>query len=52
MLTLFSFHSQSLKALGAYNRTYSLAPQQAEKDLPRRPLAAKVWLPMFELADV
>ena len=37
MLTLFSFHSQSLKALGAYNRepynrTYSLAPQQPEKE--------------------
>ena len=27
---------------GAYNRTYSSAPQQPEKDLPLQPLAAEV----------
>ena len=38
-------------SLGAYNRTYSLAPRPPEKDSPRRPLAtlgAEHWLPMFE----
>ena len=34
---------------GAYNRTYSSAARQPEKDLPRQPSAVEVGLLMFEV---